>query len=128
MFALGLCTLTSCGDGEFEYIDNSQINSSMSVTINGTQLSYKINGTKFSIDETFRIELSCQSTNNNSALALYWDNVDVEHITEFPYTYEKKLEEVGTHNLKLKVGQILKDGSISFERDFSVDFDITVNR
>ena len=94
----------------------------VSISVSSATLYAYNYGTDLKIGETFRCDLSLSYSTSEDIdekyLILYWDDVEVEIVKEFPYTFRKVMDTVGEHIFGIKIVTVYADGSVDIPDDY----------
>ena len=115
-----LIGLTSCPPDPDPIIED---NSTDSISVNANSLQIGNFGTNLKVGETFRCDLSLSYSTSEDIdekyLILYWDDVEVETVKEFPYTFRKVMDTVGEHTFGIKIVTVYADGRVEIPDDYN---------
>lgn len=119
-------SFVSCGKDIVEEQNiNVAIGANGKITLETGEIEYKIENRKLKKGESLNIDFSKTGADEeNIALVLCWDDIEVGVIREFPSSFTYRMEKMGSHKLTIKQAVLHKDGSISIST--SIVTDITV--
>lgn len=124
-----LCLCVSCSDGdECDGGDCESITTSNPVSgimsVNGISISYDVSGREAKVGETLLVTLT-KATDADARVIVSFDGEETL-ITEFPYSYKRKLNVAGTYQLVIKNGYTVGNSNGSVSVDSSIGYQIVV--
>lgn len=98
-----------------------------SFSIGDGEISYKVENINLKRGETLRISFEKSETSNpKAALVVCWDGNEVATLKDFPTTFTKVMEQVGTHALSLKKATRNDDGTYEVESTVAANIDLFI--